>query len=66
MIVSLVVSSHRLARASARKRAYRADETNERDERGACQTGTPAGHRERGEVRPQRRNVRRKQRPERR
>ena len=48
MIVSSVVSSHRLARASARKRAYSADETNARDECGACQTGTLAGHRERG------------------
>ena len=28
MIVSLVVSFHRLARASARKRAYTVDETN--------------------------------------
>jgi hypothetical protein len=33
-----VVSSHGLARASARKRAYTADETNERDEHRACRT----------------------------
>jgi hypothetical protein len=37
VIVSPVVSSHRLARVSARKRAYTADETNDRDERGASQ-----------------------------
>ena len=43
MIVSPVVSSHGLARASARKRAYAADETNERDDHPSVPDGTPAG-----------------------